>query len=185
MFFKSNATPQARPGTTAGGRSAIPSLLSADICIKGDVRSSGEIQVDGVVEGDIVAQCLVVSEAGTVGGTIVARTARILGTVTGTITAGSIKLARTARVTGDIVHEALSIEEGAFVLGHCRRAEPDQPGQPGEPEVMVTTAGPSFALPADRDPVVPETQAVPDGDDSATGEDATAEEELTIPSLAR
>jgi hypothetical protein len=78
---------------------------------------------------------------------------RILGTVTGTITAGSIKLARTARVTGDIIHEALSIEEGAFVLGHCRRAEPEeQDAGSDEPlgggVAAATDRPPAFAIPS-------------------------------------
>lgn len=127
MFFKNSATSQICSGPVTGAKSTIPSLLSRDIRIRGDVSSNGEIQVDGSVEGDIVARCLIVSEAGRVSGTIVASAVRILGTVNGTITAGSIKLARTARVTGDVVHEALSIEEGAYMLGHCRRAEPDRP----------------------------------------------------------
>lgn len=122
MFFKSSSASQVR-SSPVSGRSAIPSLLSADICIKGDVRSSGEIQVDGRIEGDVDADCVVVSEHGTVNGTVAARTVRVLGTVTGAITAGSIRLARTARLTGDIVHDALSIEEGAIFLGHCHHAE--------------------------------------------------------------
>ncbi|MBL8661149.1 MAG: polymer-forming cytoskeletal protein [Rhodospirillales bacterium] len=127
MFFKNSATPQVCAGSVTGAKCAIPSLLSSDIRIRGDVSSDGEIQVDGIVDGDIVARCLVVSEAGSVSGTIVAASVRVLGTVNGSITAGSIRLARTARVTGDVVHEALSIEEGAFMLGHCGRAEPDRP----------------------------------------------------------
>lgn len=140
MFFKTSTTPSpiARSGQGAQGlgpqaRSGIPSLLSADVRIRGDVISAGEIQVDGVVEGDVAAECLVISEAGTVRGGISAKTVRVLGTVVGAITAGSVKLARTARVTGDIVHKALSIEEGAAFLGHCRsqegEIEADEPGE--------------------------------------------------------
>lgn len=127
MFFKSSTTtaPAARSNQNAQTRSSqskggIPSLLSGDVHIRGDVISTGEIQVDGVVEGDVIADCLVISEAGTVRGAISAKTVRVLGTVAGAITAGSVRLARTARVSGDIVHKALAIEEGASFLGHCR-----------------------------------------------------------------
>ncbi len=172
MFFRNSADPQLHSGPVTGARSTIPSLLSSDIRIRGDVSSNGEIQVDGIVEGDVVAESLVVSEAGTVSGTIVAKSVRILGTVTGTITAGSIKLARTARVTGDIVHEALSIEEGAFMLGHCRRAEPEQPMRDdvvGHPE--CTDASPAHGEP------IAVLELCPD--------DVSADDALTIPPLAR
>jgi cytoskeletal protein CcmA (bactofilin family) len=129
MFFKSNNPGQARSTQAGGARSAIPTLLGSDLRIIGDVNSSGEVQVDGQVEGDIIADCLVVSEAGIVDGAIAANSVRILGVVNGAITAGSVKLGRTARVTGDIIHQTLAVEEGAFVLGHCRRSEPDRPAE--------------------------------------------------------
>ncbi len=126
MFFKSRNDGQGRPAPTAATRSGIPSLLGSDIRITGDVCSSGEVQVDGKVEGDIIADCLIVSEAGVVDGSIAANSVRVLGVVHGAITAGNVRLGRTARVTGDIVHQTLCVEEGAFVTGHCRRSEVDR-----------------------------------------------------------
>ncbi|MDZ3838856.1 MAG: polymer-forming cytoskeletal protein [Rhodospirillales bacterium] len=125
MFFRSSAPRHSCSAAAAGGRSAIPSLLGSDLRITGDISSSGEVQVDGRVEGDIIADCLVVSETGVVDGAIAANSVRVLGTVNGPITAGSVKLGRSARVTGDIVHQTLSVEEGAFVSGHCRRSDAD------------------------------------------------------------
>lgn len=124
MFFKSSDG--GRPALTGGARSTIPSLLGSDLRITGDVTSSGEIQVDGRVEGDIIADCLIVSEGGIVDGAVAANNVRVLGVVNGPITAGRVKLGRTARVTGDIVHQTLSVEEGAFVTGHFRRSKPDR-----------------------------------------------------------
>ena len=126
MFFKSRNDGQGRPVPIAATRSAIPSLLGSDIRITGDVCSSGEVQVDGKVEGDIIADCLIVSEAGVVDGAIAANSVRVLGVVNGAITAGNVRLGRTARVTGDIVHQTLCVEEGAFVTGHCRRSEAER-----------------------------------------------------------
>lgn len=123
MFFRSSASRQFGSAAAAGGKTAIPSLLGSDLRIVGDISSSGEVQVDGRVEGDIIADCLVVSETGVVDGAIAANSVRVLGTVNGPITAGSVKLGRSARVTGDILHQTLSVEEGAFVSGHCRRSD--------------------------------------------------------------
>ncbi|MCU0893605.1 MAG: polymer-forming cytoskeletal protein [Rhodospirillales bacterium] len=123
MFFRSSPSTRSRAATAAGGKRVIPSLLGTDLRITGDIASSGEVQVDGQVEGDIIADCLIVSETGVVDGSVAANSVRVLGTVNGPITAGSVKLGRSARVTGDIVHRALSVEEGAFVSGHCRRSD--------------------------------------------------------------
>lgn len=133
MFFKNR---QAAPaGATANlGRSGIPSLLGSDLRITGDISSSGEVQVDGRVEGDVIADSLVVTETGVVDGAIAANSVRVLGIVNGPITAGSVKLGRSARVTGDIVHQTLSVEEGAFVTGHCRRSETDRPTEAAQGE---------------------------------------------------
>jgi cytoskeletal protein CcmA (bactofilin family) len=134
MFFRSSALRQPRSAAAAGGKSAIPSLLGSDLRITGDISSSGEVQVDGRVEGDIIADCLVVSETGVVDGAIAANSVRVLGTVNGPITAGSVKLGRSARVTGDILHQTLSVEEGAFVSGHCRRSDAGGPADGAEGE---------------------------------------------------
>jgi cytoskeletal protein CcmA (bactofilin family) len=121
MFFKSNTPENARSNATVPSRSAVPSLLSGDIRIKGGVTSSGEVHVDGVIEGDVSAKTLIISERGVINGAVVAQAVRVLGSVNGTISARSVLLARSARVVGDIIHAVLAIEEGAFLRGHCRR----------------------------------------------------------------
>lgn len=131
MFFRSSGASQARVGASAATRGSVPSLLGSDLRITGDISSSGEVQLDGRVEGDIIADCLIVSENGIVDGAIAANSVRVLGTVNGPITAGSVKLGRSARVTGDIVHQTLSVEEGAFVTGHCRRSDAERPAEAG------------------------------------------------------
>jgi hypothetical protein len=46
---------------------------------------------------------------------------RVCGTVEGEIEGGTVTLAASARVLGDIVHDSLAIEPGAHLEGHCRR----------------------------------------------------------------
>ena len=101
----------------------VPSIISAGTRISGDLTSEGEIQVDGEVDGDIRCHTLVVGETGNVTGEVLADIARIHGAITGLVRAKTVMLARTARMQGDIYHEALSIESGAYVHGRCNRAE--------------------------------------------------------------
>lgn len=108
---KSNDQQAATPRT-------IPSIISADLHIVGDLESGGEVQIDGEVSGDIRAKILLVGESATVTGEIIADTVRVHGRVNGQIKAKFVNLAKTAHVVGDILHENLSIQEGAFLEGH-------------------------------------------------------------------
>ena len=96
----------------------VPSIISIDLKITGDLDSAGEIQVDGNVTGDIHAKVLLVGESAMINGEIFAETVRVHGNVNGQIKAKFVNLAKTAHVVGDIHHENLSIQEGAFLEGH-------------------------------------------------------------------
>jgi cytoskeletal protein CcmA (bactofilin family) len=100
---------------------AVPSIVSEDLTIKGDLISEGEIQIDGRVEGDINTATLLVGETAEITGEIKAKRVRVYGRVNGQITAQSVTLASTAHITGDVIHEDLAIEKGAFLEGHCQR----------------------------------------------------------------
>ncbi|MBT6826607.1 MAG: polymer-forming cytoskeletal protein, partial [Rhodospirillales bacterium] len=94
---------------------AVPSIISDDLTITGNLLSKGEIQIDGRIEGDIDTETLLVGEFAHINGDIRAERVRVYGHVNGQITAQSVTLASTAHVTGDVVHEDLSIDKGAFL----------------------------------------------------------------------
>ena len=53
---------------------------------------------------------------------------RICGSVNGQIKGTTVTLAKTAKVVGDVLHQTLSIEPGAFFEGQCRRIDSSQVG---------------------------------------------------------
>jgi len=115
---KSRAVAPAAKGQAPARKAAAPSLISADLRISGDLVSTGDIHVEGVVEGDIRSAMLTIGEGAEVRGAIVAEAVRVCGAVFGQIQAHRVELTRTAKVTGGILHELLSIESGAFIEGH-------------------------------------------------------------------
>ena len=123
MFSRANsAKPDANEQRSeAVAVKAVPSIISADLTIEGNLNSTGEIQVDGVVHGDIRCKALIVGVKGSVTGEVSAQTVRMHGAVKGMIRAKSVFLASTARMSGDVEHESLAIESGAFMEGHCKR----------------------------------------------------------------
>jgi len=116
------AAPAAKPKP-----SGVPSIISADLSIVGDLTSHGDLQVDGVVDGDITSRTLTIGENAKVNGSISADRMRICGTVTGQLRAESVVLAKTAKVQGDVIHETLEIEAGAFIEGSIRRSGTERP----------------------------------------------------------
>ena len=118
----SNARPVERPKS-----SGVPSIISADLNIVGVLTSHGDLLVDGSVDGDINSRTLTIGENARVNGAVSADKMRICGTVTGQLKAESVVLAKTAKVLGDIIHESLEIEAGAFIEGSIRRIGSEKP----------------------------------------------------------
>jgi cytoskeletal protein CcmA (bactofilin family) len=105
---------------------AVPSIISADLTIRGDMMTSGEIQIDGEVVGDIRARAVTVGEHADIQGEIIAESIVVKGKVTGRLRGRSVQLTRTARMSGDIWHKTLGIEGGAVLQGQCLHMdEPD------------------------------------------------------------
>lgn len=102
---------------------ASPSLISANLQIVGNLKSEGEVQIDGRVDGDVSANLLVLGDRANINGEVVAEEVVVRGTVHGRIRAKKVQLAKSAHVIGDIWHESLAIEAGAYVEGHCKRSD--------------------------------------------------------------
>ena len=113
---------------SVGGSSKIPSIFSPDLKIVGDLKSTGDIQIDGSIEGLVEGRRIIVGEQGRIEGSIVAEAVRISGTVNGQVQAKSVHLDKAAKVTADIAHETLTIEAGAYFEGRVQRLESSNPG---------------------------------------------------------
>ncbi|HEY4265904.1 MAG TPA: polymer-forming cytoskeletal protein [Micropepsaceae bacterium] len=133
MFSKSKETepvavvpppappPVKRATTTRNG--GVPSIISAELIVRGTLISAGDVQVDGKVDGDIRAAGLVIGDKATITGDIYADEATVRGRVEGSIRARKVQLCATCHVEGNILHEALSVESGAFFEGNCRHSD--------------------------------------------------------------
>jgi len=143
MFSKSNEksmTVNPMNKSTIRPANSAPSIIGSDVAIKGDLTTLGEIQLDGTIEGDIQSKSLTIGEHGSVQGVVMAEEVIVKGSVTGQIKGRNIRLEKTAKVKGDLFHETLSIEAGAFIEGsltHKNNAPQDKSVQPSAPELKV------------------------------------------------
>lgn len=137
---------QGAQGARRRGPSA-PSIISADLTITGTLNSTGDIQVDGRVEGDVHSAGLVIGEKAFIHGDVVAEEVTVRGRVQGGIRARKVLLASTCHVEGNILHEAFAVETGAFFEGNCRHADNplgDETKKPVEaPRPVATPAAPA------------------------------------------
>ena len=101
----------------------VPSIISADVVLRGNINSAGEVQLDGVLEGDMKASTLIVGEKASVKGEIACESVVVRGRVEGGIRAKQVALAATAHIIGDILHSSLSVESGAHFEGNCRHSD--------------------------------------------------------------
>jgi len=121
MFSKPEDRDAAFSATGKG--SGVPSIISADLKITGDLISDGDIQLNGTLVGDIKTGSLTIGESAHVEGKVSAKEIRISGEVTGEVMAEDVTLTKSAKINGDIIHENLSIESGADVEGNFRRQQ--------------------------------------------------------------
>lgn len=125
MFSKKPELPSS-PAARPMANSSTFSVIGSDVVIKGDVTASADLHVDGRIEGDLSCASLVQGEGSHIEGGITAESARLAGTVSGSISARELVVLKSARIHGDVHYDALTIEQGAEVEGRFAHRAPQQ-----------------------------------------------------------
>jgi len=100
------------------GRSHVGETLQ----LEGDLRSSGAVDVSGLINGNIFVSDMVVTDTGSVRGSLEAVSIEVNGHVEGKITADTVIVGKSAVIKGDIFFKnTLKTEEGADIDGYIKR----------------------------------------------------------------
>jgi len=121
--------------------SSEPSLISRDLHIVGNLTTTNDVRIEGRVEGDVQARVLTVGSTAEVKGHLRADELIVNGRIIGEVRGVKVRLNKSARVDGDVIHETISIEAGAYFEGSVRRAENPLEGARGG--TVTNTAKPS------------------------------------------
>jgi cytoskeletal protein CcmA (bactofilin family) len=137
--------PSAAPMSAMGGAKPFSSVGSG-LLIDGNVTGTGDLHLDGTVKGDVRVNHLTVGESGNIEGKVEAETIEVRGRIVGSIQGKQVKLQATAYVEGDITHEQLAIDVGAYFQGRClqRRSDAVAPVM-ASPAANVSPAAPASA----------------------------------------
>lgn len=117
-------------------------LISNGTDIVGDIKSIGDIRIDGSLKGNLNTKGkVVIGPTGKVIGEVICKNSEVSGVIEGKISVGQLlNLKASSRILGDITTSKLSIEPGAKFSGNCKMSESDDNGgssiisKPKEPE---------------------------------------------------
>jgi cytoskeletal protein CcmA (bactofilin family) len=102
-------------------------LISNGTDITGDIRSNGDIRIDGSLTGNLNTKGkVVVGTTGKVKGEIICKNSEVAGFIEGKITVTQLlNLKVSSKINGDIITSKLSIEPGAVFSGNCKMNDTD------------------------------------------------------------
>lgn len=105
-------------------------LISQGTEITGDVKSSGDIRIDGVLNGNLVTKGkVVIGPTGRIKGEVECKNSEVSGLIDGKITVSQLlNLKASSKINGTIITGKLSIEPGAVFTGNCAMKEGENGG---------------------------------------------------------
>jgi cytoskeletal protein CcmA (bactofilin family) len=131
-----------------------PSYIASDTSLEGNINSDGEIHIDGELRGHVRAHTCLVDRHGEVIGGITAQYVVVRGRVLGPINATQVTIQSGAHVEGNVVHEGLSIENGAFVMGSITQSNLGDAGAAARTNLLGGFNAPNYqpAMPSEPMP---------------------------------
>lgn len=105
-------------------------LISNGTDITGDVRSNGDIRIDGTLTGNLSTKGkVVIGTTGRIKGEVVCKNSEVSGVIEGKISVGQLlNLKASSKIIGDIATAKLAIEPGARFTGNCNMSESEENG---------------------------------------------------------
>lgn len=105
-------------------------LISNGTDITGDIKSNGDIRIDGTLTGNLNTKGkVVIGPTGKVKGEVVCKNSEVSGIIEGRIVVGQLlNLKASSKIFGDIVTSRLAIEPGARFTGNCNMSESEENG---------------------------------------------------------
>ena len=115
----------------------VPSIVSENTKLIGNLSSDGIIHIDGHVEGDISCDELIIGSKGSVTGSVTTNSLQLYGSLKGKTFVDNLFVAKSAKLIGDAVHNTIAIEPGAYIDGKCLKQGDPIPAEAPKPDLML------------------------------------------------
>ena len=143
MFLKNNTQGANGVASSSSKKETLPSIITRDMNILGNIVGDGIIDFDGTLDGNIRCKTLTLRSNASVKGEVLAESVFVYGRVRGLIRAKNVHLYASCNVEGIIMHEAITIEDGAFVDGKFKRTDRANPEDESEGSFTFDDGGTS------------------------------------------
>ncbi|MES2444223.1 MAG: polymer-forming cytoskeletal protein [Pseudomonadota bacterium] len=116
------AMPPAPPqqSSSSNSKRGMFSVLGPDVIVTGNVTATADLHIDGRVEGDVHCGSLAQGADSQIFGSVTAEAARIAGAIEGAVRVKQLTVERSARITGDVEYENITIENGGNIDGRLK-----------------------------------------------------------------
>lgn len=116
--------------------STAVNLISQGTEITGDIKSAGDIRIDGVLNGNLNTKGkVVIGPSGRIKGEVECKNSEVSGMIEGKISVSQLlNLKASSKITGTIVTSKLSIEPGALFTGNCAMKDGENGGPAAKPK---------------------------------------------------
>lgn len=105
----------------SGSKRGMFSVIGPDVTLSGNISAIADLHIDGRIEGDVTCGALAQGADSSILGSVTAQTARLAGTVEGTVRVKQLTVERSARIVGDVEYETITIELGGQIDGRIGR----------------------------------------------------------------
>jgi cytoskeletal protein CcmA (bactofilin family) len=144
IFGGKDRKPKEEPRAKARAAVELETVLGPNTSLKGDVRSSGGVRIDGDFEGSIdIAGNLIIGEKATVVAKVSAHNVQVQGTLQGDVKAKRLEILDTGKLWGNISVDSFVLDDGGFYQGRSKMnsdAEPPLLEAPGETDDDIIDA---------------------------------------------
>jgi len=100
---------------------SMPTIISKDLKIEGEIVSLGLIEIEGKIKGTIKGNSVVLREGGFIEGQLIAESVSIRGNFEGDISAQNISVSSKGKIVGNIEYGSLVVEDGASIEGQFKK----------------------------------------------------------------
>ncbi len=100
---------------------STPTILAKDLRVEGDILSSGLLEIEGFVRGNVKGNSVIIREGGNMEGELMAESLSVKGKFNGKIRAKNISISGKAQINGIVEYCSLCVEDGACIDGQFKQ----------------------------------------------------------------
>ncbi len=119
MFGKPESVEQEMQKVEKG---AISSIIDKSMTVKGEISFKGKARIDGIINGNIEGEHLILSETGKVTGDVSVSSLNCYGSLDGNVKANILTARKNCSIHGKLIAESLTVEPGAAIEGEIKAA---------------------------------------------------------------